>query len=124
MTSRSGTSRFSARNRALHGRVRVRRLRAGRVLAVGQPEEQDAWHAIRLGRRRFLHGLVDRELVDAGHGADLAAHTASLADEERQDEAVGRQPRFAHEAADGLAAAKPARGAASAPDGRWKSVWP
>src|SRR5256885_1092410 len=76
-----------------------------------QAEQQHAEHAVRFRRRRFLHGLVHRQLIDAGHRADLTPDAASLADEERQDEAVGRQPRFAYEAANRLGAAQAARAA-------------
>ena len=94
---------------ALHRRVGVGGFRAGRILAVGQAEEQHAEDAICLRRRRFLDGFVDRQVEDARHGADLAPYATAFADEERQDEAVGRQPRLAHEAADRLAAAQAPR---------------
>src|SRR6266566_3456236 len=60
---------------------------------------------IRSGTSRFVH----RQLTHARHRAHLAAHAAPFADEQRKDEAVWRQLRLAHEAADRLGAAEPPR---------------
>ena len=46
-----------------------------------------------------LHRLVDRQVEDAGHRRHLAPHAFALADEQRQHEHVGRQPRLAHQRA-------------------------
>ena len=76
---------------------------------VGQAEQDDRRHAVRLRGRGFLDGFVDRELKHAGHRADLPPDAVAFADEQRVDEAVGRQPRLAYQRADGLGAAEPAR---------------
>ena len=72
---------------------------AGAVLVFfgGKAEEQEAANSKPGAGFGFLHGFVDREVEDAGHGGDLAADAFALAEEERVDERAGVQVRFAHE---------------------------
>ena len=69
------------------------------VLRFRQSEEDYAADAERLHLGAFLHQLVDRELVIIRHGADLAADAFARANEERQNELLRIEARFAHEIA-------------------------
>ncbi len=72
---------------------------AGAVLVFfgGKAEEQETADAECGAGFGFLHGFVDREVEDAGHGGDLAANAFAFAEEERVDERAGMQVRLAHE---------------------------
>ena len=116
-TSSPGTSRLRARTAACTGASGSAGRRADGVLVVGQPEQQHSRHAVGLGGGGFAHGLVDRELVDAGHRRHLAPLPFAAAHEQRIDEHVGRQPRLANERADGGRAAQAPRPVAQAEPG-------
>ena len=75
-------------NGRLHRRLRIVRRRSHIVLVLGQAEQQHARHAVGLRRGGFLHRFIDREVEDAWHRPDLAAHALALADEEREYEHV------------------------------------
>ena len=79
------------------------------VLFVGDAEEQQAADAKSGAGFDFLHGFVDGEVEDAGHGADLAAHAFALAEKERIDESGGLQMGFADERAHGCGGAQTAQ---------------
>ena len=57
----------------------------------------------------LLDDLVDRHLVVARHGADLAADALARADEQRQDELRRVEARLAHQAAHGFGGAQAAQ---------------
>ena len=57
------------------------------VFFGGKAEEQEAANAERGAGFGFLHGFVDGEVEDAGHGGDLAADAFAFAEEERVDRA-------------------------------------
>ena len=77
--------------------------------ALGQTEQNHCAHAVGLRGGGLAHGLVDRQLEDARHRADFATDALAVADEQRIDEAVGRQARFADQRADRLGASQAAR---------------
>ena len=66
-------------------------------LCSGQAEEQDAGDAVLPRGGGLLDGLVHRQLEDARHRGDRPPDVVALADEERVDQAVGREPRFANQ---------------------------
>ena len=82
---------------------------AGAVLVFfgGKAEEQEAADAECGAGLGFLHGFVDGEVEDAGHGGDFAANAFALAEEERVDEGAGVQVRLAHERTHGRCGAQP-----------------
>ncbi len=96
-------------DRLLHDAARGVGARGGLVLRLRQAEEDDGGHARVEGRRGVARDFVDREVEDAGHRRDLAAHPLAGAREEREHEALARQTRLAHERAQALAAPEPAR---------------
>src|SRR5690606_6366811 len=68
--------------------------------------------------------LVHRQLEDSRHRRHFPPDAFPLADEQRIDQAVGRQPRLAHERADRLGAPQPPRAARQVEsgerlDGHW-----
>ena len=73
--------------------------RAHRILLIRQTEQEHAGHPVGLGGGRLAHGLVDRQLEDAGHRTHFAAFAFAGADEERVDEVVRRQAGLADERA-------------------------
>src|SRR6185437_10817344 len=92
----------------LHRAALVPRRGADRVLGIGNAEEQHAAD-LRSGRAfGIAEHFVYRSLRHAGHGLHGLADTVAGADEERQDELAGLEPRFAHEAAQRLGAAEAA----------------
>ena len=99
-------------NRRLDRRLRIVGGRPDVVFRVGQPEEQHARDAVSLGRRRFFHGLVHRELIDARHRSDFTPLSLAGHDEERIEKHIRRQPRLADHRAERRRAAQPARPAA------------
>ena len=110
-TSRSGTSRLMARTARLHRRFRI--------VGACEPDVVLARRAGRTAARRarrrpcaaaasFTASSTER-LKTPGIDADLAPDAFALADEQRADEAVGRQPRLAHQRAHRFGAAQPAR---------------
>ena len=96
-------------DRRLHGRLRIVSGRPDVVLLIRQPEEQHAPDAVRPRRPRLCHRLVDREVEDAGHRADLPAHAFTGADEQREHQRVGRETGFADERPHGVGSAEPAK---------------
>ena len=99
----------------LHRRARIRRLRADRVLVLGQAEQQHAGDAQFLRRRRLLDRLVHRQLEDPRHRADRPADVAAFAHEHGIDQAVRRQPRLAHQRPDRLLTIAGGAGVSTAP---------
>ena len=71
---------------ALHDAVVVVGAGGHLVLEFRQAEQDHAADSQRLDFGALLDQLVDRHLVIAGHGADLAADALARADEQRQDE--------------------------------------
>src|SRR5712692_7758915 len=69
------------------------------VLGFGQSEKNNAGNPERLHLAALLHNLIDRLLIDAGHGADFLAHLCARAHEHRIDEARGGKPRLSNKAA-------------------------
>ena len=49
---------------------------------------------------RFLHGFVDREIEDAGHGGDFAADAFSRTEKDGCDEGAGVELGFAYKGAE------------------------
>jgi len=79
------------------------------ILAIGRGEQQHRWHAGRAGGTRLLHRLIHRKLCNARHARDRMAHGAPRHDEQRIDERIGGQARFAHQAAPGSVRARASR---------------
>ncbi len=86
-------------HRPAHQVARVDRLGASRVAQrlVDEGEGRDRRNAERSRMRGLAHGLVDVQAVDARHPGDGCAGLARIHQEERPDQIVGRQPRFAHQ---------------------------
>ena len=67
---------------ALHDAVVVVGAGGHLVLGLRQAEQNHAADSQRFHFGAFLHQLVDRHLVVARHGADLAPHALARADEQ------------------------------------------
>ena len=91
----------------------VLRVSAGSlvILFVGNAEEQNGWHAERVGGGGFAQQFIRRKLEHAGHGGDGLADFFAAADKERQDELLHAQAGLADEAAEGGILAETARAA-------------
>ena len=96
-------------HRPLHDAVVRVALRALRVLALGQAEQDDARDAERLDLPRLARGLVDREVEAARAASAISRRTPSPGDDEQGiDQAVGGEAGLAHHAAEALGAAQAA----------------
>src|SRR6266849_4141702 len=69
------------------------------VLGFGQSEKNNAGNSQRLHLAALLHNLIDRLLMDAGHGVDFQAHLYARAHEHRIDEARCSKARLSNKAA-------------------------
>ena len=78
------------------------------VLLGRQTEEQQAANPKRRAGLGLFHRLVDREVEDPGHGADLFANAFAGADKHRIDQRAGTQMRLAHQRPHRLGSAQPA----------------
>ena len=105
-------------HRGLHRRVAIPGRRAGRVLAVRQPEQQHAGYPVGLRRRGFLHDFVDRELKHARHRRHFAPLSRPGAHEQRVEEHVRAEPRLAHQRAESGRPAEPPQAARAGRAGR------
>ena len=109
ITTRSGSSRLSARTASLYRAGLIPGARAGRVLVLGNAEQQHASHPGLGGRGGVADQLVHRELEVAGHGCDRHAHLPAGAHEHREYELgcrrdASREPGGAATACGGAAA--------------------
>ena len=85
--------------RPLDDAVVVERTGPGRVFAFGDAEQEKCPDAQLGGGADFVGESVHAELILPRHRADLLAHAAARADEERQDKIGGAQLGFADEGA-------------------------
>src|SRR5436190_1809884 len=66
------------------------------VLGFGQSKKNDPGNPERLNLAAFLHNLIDRLLVNAGHGADFLANLGTRTHEQRIDETRRSKARLAN----------------------------
>ena len=79
------------------------------VLGVGDAEEQQTTDAEASDGFGLAHGLVQAQVEDARHGADLAADTLALAKKQRVDQRARLELGFAHQGAQGGRGAEAAK---------------
>src|SRR5665213_4581384 len=104
-----GTGFCDLRKRSRHKSVRIKRGTRVTVLLGGRSKQDDGRNA-RLQRPLcLLHRLVDRELADSRYARNRMAHSYSRHDEERIDEPIARQTRFAHHAPPAIGLAQASR---------------
>ena len=96
-------------DRALHGAIRRGCFRAGRVLALGQAEENHGGNAQIGDFAALLGDFIGGLLIDARHRANFGANIRSGAGEHGIDEAARAEPCLADQFAQGFGAAQAAR---------------
>ena len=97
MTSSDGNSFFNKPDGLLDDSVFRERAGSLRVLFVGNAEKQNRQHAERVGARGLAQQFVGRKLENSRHGVDGLAQLATGADEQRQNQLLHAQARFADE---------------------------
>ncbi len=75
----------------LHNAVLIPCAGTLHVLGRRQPEEQQSAHSQPRGFLGLAHRLVDREVEDAGHGANRMAHTLARAQKQGVNQVAGLQ---------------------------------
>ena len=96
-----GLGRFDGAEAALDDAVGRIRAAALLVLVVRNPKQQHSADAERGALFDFFQRLVDGQVEDAGHGADLAAYAFPLAEKQRIDQRAGMQVGLTHQRAHG-----------------------
>ena len=91
MTSRSDVASLMARVAVWTGASGSHAAEPVSSFRVREPEQQHRPQAVTLGAGGFLHRLVDRELVHAGHRRHGATHALAVTDEQRVDQRRRRQ---------------------------------
>src|SRR6266849_2181156 len=86
-------------NGALDHTLRAEGAGAAWVLGFGQSEKNDPGNPERLHLAALFQNLIDRLLIDAGHGAYFLAHLRARAHEHRVDEARGGKARLSNKSA-------------------------
>ena len=79
------------------------------VFFGGNAEEQNSADSEIGAGFDLLERLIDGEIKDAGHAADLAANTFALADKKRINESAGTQMRLSNERTHGGSGAEPSQ---------------
>jgi hypothetical protein len=79
------------------------------VLGIRNTEQENRRHTEIVGTDGFPDEFIGGELVNTGHGTNLAAHLFSSDGEERQDQLIDAQACFGEEPSQGGSLAQPAR---------------
>ncbi len=104
--------------RLLHDALVFQRAGAGRVLVLGDAEEDERPDAEFAGRADFVDERIDAELVVARHRGDLLPDAFPGPDEQRQDQVARREFGLANQLADERVVPQPARSADGETGGR------
>ncbi len=106
ITMRPGRGVLHGGHRLGHRAVGIEPAGSTRVLAAGQAEEDDAPEAVGEGLAGDLPRALDRELEDAGHGADGPRLDRAFVEEQRPHEVARSQGGLADQRAHGRGGAK------------------